>query len=496
MSLAITRDEIYRALARNLGWDASNLTATQSQTLADAVRRGLSDFYMPRRVAEGQPPHVWSFLQRDFSVNTTQDVNTVALPADFSQLTDGLSHAPGSGLPPVALVSEMDIRNLRGAKNETGPPRYAAVIGGGSASSTSYSLTLYPTPYSVYALSGRYRFEPDDLSGGSSTPLGGALHSETIITACLVASDKLINPELGESKYETRYQQLLMASMEQDASLQAPVGGVVWPTDFPEGERLEITKSYLASIVGNALGFPAESSIWTHQQKSIATEVIRSGLRRFQSPALVAGPVQHQWSFLRPISRMDLTAGTYQYTLPADFAMLRGPMTYAPGTYTLYPDIELVGEEKVRQMLQFTDLTSRPTMAAVVSQAPGQTGHRKELWVYPKPDADYEILIRYSVNMIEMEDDDALPVGGPPHSQTLIEACLAAAEAYSGKAGLHTKLFMECLAASISHDQQLAAADTYGVNWDRSDRRRGGDKWWRDFHEYDNNIVTYNGNVY
>jgi hypothetical protein len=77
--------------------------------------------------------------------------------------------------------------------------------------------------------------------------------------------------------------------------------------------------------------------------------------------------------------------------------------------------------------------------------------------------------------------------------QTVVEACLAACEDRKGESAQHTALFRETLKASVSQDRQVASPSTLGYNRDHSDCVSDP---FGDWHDADENIVTYNGVAY
>jgi hypothetical protein len=188
---------------------------------------------------------------------------------------------------------------------------------------------------------------------------------------------------------------------------------------------------------------------------------------------------------------LNLQADDYDYDLPEDFAMMLGPMTFAPGAAVLYPSVRLVGEHQIRQRLQRTEAGARPSLAAVRILAPeGSVGTRYKLLVWPVPDQAYDLEYRYQINPDALGDDTALPLGGQPHMQTVIEACLAAVEESQGKPGAHSAMFLLHLASSVSHDRRASSAESLGYNVDPSDHPTDRFASW---HDCDENVVTYNG---
>ena len=84
----------------------------------------------------------------------------------------------------------------------------------------------------------------------------------------------------------------------------------------------------------------------------------------------------------------------------ADYAYIEGPLTLQPSDYMLYPPIQIQGEFQVRNLLQESQATGRPTTAAVRVKAPLDDNDptRYELVVWPLPDGVYTLDYRYRIN--------------------------------------------------------------------------------------------------
>lgn len=235
---------------------------------------------------------------------------------------------------------------------------------------------------------------------------------------------------------------------------------------------LTVTKNDLLRHIGRKLGYNRSPGSFTPQQSTDAEDVLAAALRDFYEPDILPGEREkHQWSFLMPTKRFQLAAGEWKYTLPADFAMLNGPIAYARGEDTVYPTIAIVGPQHIYKRQQQDDAAGRPSMAAVEVKAPDGTGPtRYELIVYPTSDSDYEVALSYKVNPYTLANDEDLPLGGQPHAQTLIDACLARCAVFDElNDGQDAARFIEKLRSSISHDRRLSAPETLGTNVDRSD---------------------------
>lgn len=264
---------------------------------------------------------------------------------------------------------------------------------------------------------------------------------------------------------------------------------------------LTVTKSVLLRYIGRKLGLLTESRLAsTLSGASLidATDVLNDALRMFYEPNVLPEEIgryeKHQWSFLFSTQRFSLGSGVWRYSLPADFAMLNGPLTYARGEDTCYPPLELTAPEIVHRKQQQNDSSGVPKIAALETAMNQQgLGTRHELIVYPTPDGDYGLNLPYKINPYSLDADAELPLGGQAHVQTIIAACLAAAADFDEYEGdKYERRFMDHLRSSISHDRKLSAPQSLGINYDTSD----GVEWNRMRPYGGSSIVTYEGNSY
>lgn len=488
MSLSIIYEDIQRAIARNLGWDRNLLTSDELQSINDAIATGLREFYSGRSGGD-DPPHNWSFLMTNLAVSTTAAQAYVSLPSDFSLLPEGLSYGAGVNLPPISLISDQQLRALQSKTAAIGAPKYASVRASSKTGPTTYQLSLWPTPDAIYSLSGRYRFEPAKITIGGY-PLGGSLHAEAIMTACLVASDKIQNPEIGESKYEARYRELIKAAVGLDKRLQEPTdANGPYPLEFETNASLSTTKRTLQAIVGGALKIGGDPQTWSSSNRAKVAEIVRSGMRSFYYPEILPGEREaYRWSFLFKQYTLTLASGDYLYDMPSDFSALLGTIHFSVGEDSWLSGIEKTTPERIMAGLSMSEApASRPSLYAIRAK---QDGITYEMMFYPVPSQDYSVTYRYVTNPLAMESDASLPLGEASHAQTLIEMVLAAAEISEvGKPGAHSAKAIACLRSSISRDRQLCAPDTIGYSWDRS-IYRGGDIYdVNGWHKWDEHIT-------
>jgi hypothetical protein len=261
---------------------------------------------------------------------------------------------------------------------------------------------------------------------------------------------------------------------------------------------LTVTNSELRGYVGRFFGAGDTPGSFVGEQSDDVQRFVDEGKRRMYAPDCQDGEEMWQWSFLTPTVHFDLVSGQNKYELPADFALLRGPIHYSIGSEEIRCPIAVTAPERVQYKLQSSNTTGLPMIAAVrpLKQNEGNflDAMRYELIVYPTPDQDYSIDLTYKINPLAPTGNTLLPIGDQAHVQTLIEACLAAAERFNGEVnGPHEQEFQRRLRASISHDRQVACPDALGPNLDASDRDYYWGNDWQRRGAYGSGIVTYNG---
>jgi len=260
-----------------------------------------------------------------------------------------------------------------------------------------------------------------------------------------------------------------------------------------------ITYSKLKEAIGLYLGYWTNADGWTittANQKVDIDDIIEAGLRRFYvPPPIQPAKTAHEWSFLRPVTSLVMTAETTTYDLPADYAGIEGGFSYATGEDVLYNPIHVTSEQEVRQRLIDNDSTGVPTLAGIRPKSMNYTtGTRYEVLFWLAPDENYTVYYRYRVGFQMISDANPYPPGGLEHGHTIMEACLAEAETTVPDAvGIHNARYQEFLRASIARDASLACPETLGLNVDRSDVPLNSAAV---IHARTGYLVTYNGVEY
>lgn len=155
------------------------------------------------------------------------------------------------------------------------------------------------------------------------------------------------------------------------------------------------------------------------------------------------------------------------YTLDDLFGGIEGDLYFSStsGSNTWPSEVRRIDHDEILLMTQQNHFTNRPYFFSVHPVATtGTDFQRKYITVYPSPDASYTLTGRMIVNPYKMTAALPYPLGGYEFTELLRESCLAAAESeIKGEAnGPHYQLFMQRLAAAVSHDRRQDNPRTLG----------------------------------
>ena len=472
--------------------NAGSWSHDEESRLQQILVTGLSNFYWFTPIA-GAEGHDWSFLSPSATLAITASTDSYNLPADFGGLeSDGFTFDSGTQSP-IKLVTEGELQTLRGTLAQTAAePSYCAIRPkvNSPGAEQLYEVLFYPKPTSGHTLRYRYSVIPGFIDEANPYPYGSRLHSITILESCLAAADEF----LGKTgPHDAEFQRCLAASIHRDKKFPDRIlGSHIWPIEETQ-EDLTLNRKGLMRRVGHTMLAKPNPGAWSHDEKSQVEQVVMDGLRKFYYPMIMPNEREmHRWGFLYPKQTFNCVGSQYVYELPEDFGAFMGPMHYSPGSAVLYPHVEEVSESQIEQLRQGGDHTGRTRYFAVRPMLHGEfKGTRYEMLLYPVPDQAYTLHYRYEVNPKFIVQDQEYPLGGQPHSQTILEACLLSADLFRNVArSPHELEYMKCLQASISYDRQLTSPDTLGTDYDGSDRPSDA---FSDIHDADLNLVTYTG---
>lgn len=227
------------------------------------------------------------------------------------------------------------------------------------------------------------------------------------------------------------------------------------------GASFAITLDELQVIVANDRGYSLNPARWNDKQKYVINDVVVSGVAQVYFPAPSGDEkVAPDWTFLKPISEIALKEGSSTILLPDDFGNFDGPVAVKSNATTIQPWwIDWTNEGILLQMFQATPMVTGPPKYAAdipsrIVQAPG--GQMRSLMVFPTPDQDYILQVRYSINPDKLSGARPYCYGGAQFRELYIASCLAVAErrfdlVQEGPAFQH---FKQMLLMAISQDNK------------------------------------------
>lgn len=266
---------------------------------------------------------------------------------------------------------------------------------------------------------------------------------------------------------------------------------------MPES-TLSCTIDDLKADIGHFLGYGRGPTVgepaWTVGQENNIQSVLKSGLQQFYNPPPLGAGAPWAWSFLRPFADLPILQGDPQVPLPDDFGAFEGPIYITtPATVFRRFGLQLTNPGLVQaRHAAMPDTTGAPQMAALepIKGTTATAGTRYVLWLWPTPDAPYNLRAEYRILPEMLTGALPYPPGGSEHAATIKAACLAAAELeLDDTAGVRQQQWMVRLAASVAIDAKKKGTNL-GYNGDPRLHGRLAGRW----RDYDNPAVTYNGN--
>ena len=167
---------------------------------------------------------------------------TYALPTAFAGVDGPMTYDTFFGTDPnvadqtIEITSEAKLRDMfQYLEDRDDKPRVAAIFqtGATGTAGTSSRIAFYPIPDAVYRLKYTQINEPANITSDSHVPLGGSLHSETILASCLAIAEQFFIPQSPHG-YQQSYLRRLAASIELDraANRSETLGYNADPSEF------------------------------------------------------------------------------------------------------------------------------------------------------------------------------------------------------------------------------------------------------------------------
>ncbi len=214
---------------------------------------------------------------------------------------------------------------------------------------------------------------------------------------------------------------------------------------------LALTFDQIRERIGDKWGYGDVITDWSEEEARRIERIVQDGVDWFLNGS------SYDWSFLRPVATLTIPTDSNEVVLPAEFGYALGDIFFESNIGANEIAIQNAGQILLMRQ-QDENTTGRPQYAAIDTRAPGETHtQRSFLMVWPTTDQAYTVSLRYSVLAEALSTKNPYPYGGPAHSQTILQACLAKAEQRDGMIGVHTQLYQAALEASKDFDRRVKA---------------------------------------
>lgn len=202
------------------GIDTAVLTAKQTAECDRIVQDGYNRFLNPPLTPNGQA-HEWSFLSPVAELVVSNGTLDYDMPVDFGSIVGSMTYDEAGAYPPVHVTGEGRIRAFRARQSLAGPPRFVAFRPKPLTSAGQLTeVLIWPDPNGTYTLLYRYNVTEIPLSAAMPYPLGGALHSRTLLASCLAYAELSTDEERGVQHAD--WLERVAASIRRDQETQMP----------------------------------------------------------------------------------------------------------------------------------------------------------------------------------------------------------------------------------------------------------------------------------
>ncbi len=209
----------YSELLKELGWfwlgERSTFTAEETDIIDGVMISGLRQFYRA---------HQWRFLHNTLTVTTVSGTDDYDMADNFNGVWGPITYVNADDSPVIIeVVPETRILQYRQYETiESYYPRYAAFRPKSSDGSDGqrWEMMLWPSPDAAYTLQLECQVNPSKLTAAKPYPLGGMLHSETILNSCMSVMEKRCHRE--QTYWRDAYMEALAQSIERDGDQAVP----------------------------------------------------------------------------------------------------------------------------------------------------------------------------------------------------------------------------------------------------------------------------------
>lgn len=433
----------------------------------------------------------------------------------------------------VTAVSSTTFTVTRGYNSTTAASHASGAVVELVGTGQRFEMLVFPTPDVSRTINYRYALQLNDLTDALPYPLGGGVHGETIMLACLSRAELLINNEPGPLTAE--FKQQLGASIVMDRRAKADQS-----EQFPISPPVFGSYGWLAVEVGRYMEIGANPSLWTWSEQEAVRSAINRGVNGVLNPDRTGDPRHrgHRWSFMSSFQTLStsapysngtvtiadgvvtLTGGTWpnwaaqgtlsiagvmhfvasrtsdtvlvledtsvdadagttyslgreRYTLPSNLSALDpGGFTFQPGVG--FPPIKQIHADRMNELRQTGYVSAYPWAVSLVTATPDVSAvTSRYLRFWPVPNAVYTLSYRAMSETPNVDTGD-FPPGGSSLGTLYLAAAIAAHDPSQQKA------YLEALAGNIDTDQEQFQSAPLGENRDDSDhmgRHYGNWNW-------------------
>lgn len=231
--------------------------------------------------------------------------------------------------------------------------------------------------------------------------------------------------------------------------------------------NLRITYDDILKKVSSFLGLGSTTP--TGDNLTLVGDIVARGYRQFLYPVDMRNGDAYEWSFLRKFYVLPIQADKWKYQLPEDFSEILSNPTFDDDDG--YKALDKRTPQEILELRSAVVEEYFPYYYAIVPVGTGlETGSYDEIWVYPEPDASYNLKFFYKVDPLKPSETTDYLVGGVRAAEAILECCLAVAETQEDDTiGIHTQkaeeLVQKLILVDSKRDEDTVVGNLYyGVN--------------------------------
>lgn len=235
-----TYPDLTGSIARHLGYglpgsgtfDIASLTDAQASVVTDCLWSGLNRFLKPPPLPGEGAVHVWSFIRVLKTMALTAGTGAYVMPDNFGGVDERVLCYSHQREKPIQFINAQQMNELRQQHGTIqGFPRYYDLVAYAPTVSlgTRYYMGFFPIPDLAYDVHFHYIVQPNKLTEAAGYPYMMAVHSETLLMACLdVANERYLDSLDDNTKNRMRsaYAEQLVSSimLDRQGTTQETVG--------------------------------------------------------------------------------------------------------------------------------------------------------------------------------------------------------------------------------------------------------------------------------